>query len=193
MIDLVAQRLYFFDCEGEERKLLDHRRALLAEAQATHDETLREALFTVLATKSDVPDWEAAAAAWRSLRTKFLERGFILGGEFGPEQDLRNTICGILSALASRPVGYGFEKLIQVSHHLADHCPAALLPYGHALQHSGNDKLIASQDKNGRWVRKAKIHRAAYRAGDPSYRLPRDLVMLLRFLFPQLSGRLKTP
>ncbi len=129
-IDLVGQRAFIFDCEREERALIAAQKAEVRAKQDARDQILRDALFAILSSRSEGPNWEERFAAWSDLKGRFAQRGLRLAGEFEPDQGWRNVVCGMLSALAGHPIGYGFEKLIQVAHHLADRFPMALVPFG---------------------------------------------------------------
>jgi Family of unknown function (DUF6035) len=190
-IDLNGQRIFALDTDGEERRLVGEREAALAAAREARDQELRDLLVAALVTKEADTDWQARAAIWRNLKRKFLERGLALPGEYEVDQRFRNLACGVLSAFSGKPEGYGFEKLIQVAHHLADRFPEALVPFGHALRLAGHRETLTGQDKVGHWSRKAAVHRAAVRADEPAYRLSDDLRVLLSFLFPSLAPLLK--
>ncbi len=128
---------------------------------------------------------------WTLLTARLAERGCFAKGLYGPERELRNVVCGVLSAKAGRPIWYNFEKLIQVAHHLAEQFPAALLPFGYALRMSGHDAMLRDQDKNGKWEKRAKGLREAMRAGEPSFRLKPHTQALVAFLFPEIADRVK--
>ena len=188
-LDLVNQRIFAFDTEGEESRLIRERNAALADQRNSRDKDLRNQLLSVAASREEIKDWKAHSIVWNTLKLQFEEHGFSLPGDYEIDQRFRNIICGITSALEGHPIGYGFLKLIQVAHHLADHFPEALLPFGYALRISERDDVLQNEDKNGRWDRKAKIHRDAIR-GDPTYRLSDELRAVLSFLFPNLSKSL---
>jgi len=186
-IDMIGQRIFAFDTEGEERRLIGDRDTALAVARDLRDQGLRDLLIAAVVAREVVGDWHTRSKDWNELKGKFSSLDLFLPGEHEIDQRFRNITCGVLSAFSGKPVGYGFEKLIQVAHHLADNYPEGLIPFGHALRLSGHWEILTSQDKACRWYSKAASHRAAVRIGDPSYRLSNELLKLMRFLFPALS------
>jgi hypothetical protein len=189
-VDLVQQRLYAFDCEGEERRLLAARHAALMAEREVADADLRQALFDVLTIRSADSDSTTRAVAWSDVKQRFAKRGLCLVGDFDADAHLRNIVCGVLSARQGRPIGYRFEKLIQVAHHLADSFPEGLIPFGLALRATAHNSLLREQDKYGHWARKAAKLRTAYRDGDPAYVLNDALRRVLVFLFPEIADKL---
>ncbi|MDP1873425.1 hypothetical protein [Phenylobacterium sp.] len=189
-IDLQGQRVFAFDSEGEERRLIAERNQALAAAREAADQRLRDSLLAIATGRAADGDWKARSAAWQALKAQYEARDLMLPGEYEIDQRFRNIACGVASALAGRPVGYGFDKLIQVAHHLADNFPEALVPFGHALRSAGHQGVLKDQDRQGRWTRKAAGHRDAVRTGDPAYDISEEMRALLRFVFPSLSAAL---
>ena len=101
--------------------------------------------------------------------------------------DLRNAVRGILSAQAGRPIGYGFEKLIQVFHHLYDRAPPSLLPFGCAVKNLDRQSQLKTEDKKGRWAARSAAVREDMREGSSKYLLDDSDHEFICFLFPELS------
>ena len=106
-IDLEGQRVFAFDSEGEERRLIAERNQALEAA----DQGLRDSLLAIATGRAADGDWKARSAAWQALKAQYEARDLVLPGEYEIDQRLRNIACGVASALAGRPVGYGFDKL----------------------------------------------------------------------------------
>jgi hypothetical protein len=186
-IDMTGQRIFAFDSEGAEQRLIGDRVAALAAARDLRHQELRDLLIAVVVARDAIGDWRTRSKDWNELKRNFLSLDLVLPGEHEIDQRFRNIACGVLSAFSGKPMGFGFDKLIQVAHHLADNYPEGLIPFGHALRLSGHSEILTSQDKAGRWSSKAANHRIAVRIGDPSYRLSNELLKLTRFLFPALA------
>ncbi len=175
-IDVLEQRVFWFDCEAEERAL-----------KAKSDNYLRDRLFdAVLNDSADA----AFLANWREVRAEFSTMGILLRGNFGPELAVRDLVRGVLSARAGKPVGYGFRNLIEVAHRLYEQSKPALLPFWYTLQEVGRTNLLKEQDKSGLWRPKAEATRAAIKSNDLDFQLDQSQAGLLKFLFPEIGTRL---
>lgn len=179
-IRLDKQQVFAFDYETAEQQLLGFQKA-------ANDQAARDALFAAVTSRPEDSYWEERLDAWQALKRRFIDRNLHLAGEHGPDPTWRSVICAVLSAHAGHPVGYNFEKLVQVAHHLADRYPMGLVPFFQMLRVAGYATVISDQDKTGLWARKAEKARARVRGGDPAYAIDPQLGKLLTFLFPHIS------
>lgn len=170
-LDLIGQRSFLVDCEGEERTM--------------QDDALRQELIDLVVTAS------VDGERWRAVRARFAARAMSLGGEYGPDAILRDVVRGIISARVGKPVGYDFRLLIEVAHRLFEQRKSALPAFGYALRAAKNDALLKEQDGTGKWARKAAIVREGMRGGDPSYQLEPAIAAIVSFLFPELRDSLR--
>lgn len=176
--DIDRQRIFYFDHEGEERRLRDGV-----------DERLREEFITFwlqatrlyLDEKAETMDW------WSSLKTRFEARGIGLPKYPDGDAGFRSLIHGILSAIEGAPVGWKFESLVQVAHQLAEQHPENLIAFGYALKHAGHEGLLESQDMTGKWRRRREEVRSRIQARDRACMPNPQWLPALSFLFPKIG------
>lgn len=93
----------------------------------------------------------------------------------------------MLSAKHGVPIGYGYEKLIEVAHVAFTSYKNYLLQFGWALNTYGRQALLDSQDHTGRWRGRRKLIREAMREGLPEYQAFNDFDRLISFLLPEVQ------
>jgi hypothetical protein len=180
--DLVSepdrQRIYYFDFEGEEKRL-----------KSEIDQTLRDG-FAAFWLESMTPHFNETpenVARWEEYKILFSSRGIPLPNYPSGDASFRSLMHGVLSAVKGVPVGWQFDTLIQVAHQLAQAHPENLLAFGHALKRTGHDRLIKSQDATGRWDRKRQAFAPRLKARDPKYMPNPDWLPAMSFLFPEIG------
>jgi hypothetical protein len=104
--------------------------------------------------------------------------------------EFRTCILAILSAKLGRPVGFGFKRLVEVAHHLAEHHRNLLFAFGWALRAYGTKTVVYADDKSGAWARKSKQIRSALAAAHPEYVIELGWRDAMAFLFPEISQKL---
>lgn len=87
----------------------------------------------------------------------------------------------IETAKAGKPVGFGYETLVEVAHHLFHQRPELLMGFGYLLRAYGHHHLLAEQDSSGKWASKVSANREAMRR-DPRFQLAEDEQRLFDFL-----------
>jgi hypothetical protein len=87
----------------------------------------------------------------------------------------------IETAKAGKPVGFGYDTLVEVAHHLFHQRPELLMGFGHLLRAYGHHHLLAKQDSSGKWAGKVSANREAMRR-DPRFQLADDEQRLFNFL-----------
>jgi hypothetical protein len=87
----------------------------------------------------------------------------------------------IETAKAGKPVGFGYESLLVVAHHLFHQHPKLLLGFGHLLRAFGHHHLLTEQDSTRKWADKVAANREAMRC-DARFKLPEDQQRLFDFL-----------
>lgn len=163
--DFVNQTIFAFDSEGEELKV--------AVLRALTEHPLHRG-----------PDW---GGRWADIARRLALRGHRLHSSY-VNSELRNLVCGVLSAQAGRPVGSDFDRLIELAHHLAQCFPSTILTFGHAVRLAKNQSLLEQQDKSGKWEKRTRAMGEAIRQGDSSYSLQPEVFALLQFLFPEIAN-----
>src|SRR5262249_20210415 len=125
---------------------------------------------------------------WGELKKQLALRGAIVPDSPNSNTSFRTLIHGVLSAVTGRPVGWQFEKLIQVAHQLAQTHPENLLAFGYALRQNARETLLKSQDVSGKWERKSQEFRLRLKARDLTYMPNMEWLAALSFLFPGVGA-----
>jgi hypothetical protein len=181
--DRERQRIYLFDYEREEKRL---KEAL--------DQMLRDD-FISFWLRAMSPHFEGTPdnmASWMLLRERFDVRGVPLPDHPSFDSGFRSLVHGVLSAMHGKPVGWQFNKLVEVAHFLAQGHPESLLVFGFALKLSGHDALLKSQDTSGKWRRKREELRPRLERRDPEYMPNPNWLRTLLFLFPEVGAAVRS-
>ncbi|GLI99539.1 DUF6035 family protein [Sphingobium sp. BS19] len=94
----------------------------------------------------------------------------------------------IETAKAGKPVGFGYDTLVEVAHHLFHQRPELLMGFGYLLRAYGHHHLLAKQDASGKWAGKVSANRVAMRC-DPRFQLAEDEQRLFDFLSEDLCRK----
>ncbi len=189
--DREGQRAYFFDFEGEERKLAD---ALEAEASAEiqrRDDDLRQAFWGFWHLPNKYDDYLGSKRVWERLRVRFNASGIRVPPEFPLVWRLETVINAILSAKEGRPVGWQYKSIVEVAHLLENKYKNTLIAFGYALEAFGNRQKLEAEDKSGRWRHKQASIRQHIKDFHPEFVPDNDWADLVGFLFPEIRDRLK--
>lgn len=176
-VDLATQRIYHFDYDNAraaaERALIERRTASIRE---------RFERFWLSGRRA-----EDNGFTWIGLRADFANFGIELPrNHFEP--DFQALIDQLLSAKLGRPVGYHFEKLVQVAHLVHDHYPRHLWWFGQLLRVHQRQGQVSKEDVSEKWKKRSEAIRKRMRAHDPALAPEdrfRDAVLVI---FPELSG-----
>jgi len=189
--DRDGQRAYFFDFEGEERKLAD---ALEAEERAEsqrRDDDLRQAFWDFWHLPNKYGDYLASRRAWDRLRARFNASGIRVPAEFSLAWRLETVINAVLSAKDGRPVGWKYKSLVEVAHLLENKYKDILIAFGYALKAFGHHEILSADDKSGKWKNKQSSIRDHIKRYDPDYIPDDEWVGLVGFLFPDIREPLE--
>jgi len=185
-IDMHKQRVFAFDCESEEKAMLERQTDFVRETKQAADDQLRSDLFDVCRASYSLDGQEM----WADLQCQLADR--IAASEVYRGDDfLRSAIWSLLSAREGRPIGYKFKKLIEVAHNTFEHFPSLLIPFGHMLKAHEHSQILDDLDQQQKWAAKIKRLRIGVRQGDPVYSLDSGLVPILSFLFPEIAESLR--
>ncbi|MDF3865379.1 DUF6035 family protein [Pseudomonas denitrificans (nom. rej.)] len=102
----------------------------------------------------------------------------------------QGAVSIVLSARYGRPVGYRFERLLNVSNQAFDSYKPFLLQFGWTLEIFEQNELLNEQDKKGTWAKRRSIIRAKLKDRDEAYRPDLQFNRLFAFLVPELKERL---
>jgi hypothetical protein len=181
-IEVPQQRAYYFDYDGEARRLLEGDAA-----------ALRGEVFACW--QSVEPHFDGrpeSFARWQAVKDRLAVRGVELPDTPSYDSSFRAMMHGLLSAERGAPVGWQFNTLVEVAHHVAQGYPEHLLSFGYALKSSGHDALVDSQDATRKWGRRRERVREQMKAGDPSVMPDQRWLPTLCFLFPEIGARVRS-
>ncbi|WP_202368153.1 DUF6035 family protein [Pseudomonas sp. MWU318] len=102
----------------------------------------------------------------------------------------QGAVSIVLSARYGRPIGYRFERLLNVSNQAFDSYKPFLLQFGWTLEIFEQNELLAEQDKKGTWAKRRAIIRTGFQDRDEAYRPDLQFNLLFAFLVPELRERL---
>ena len=159
-----------------------------AEAQAAEGD-LRAEIFAWALSENDVVDALAYYRRWAELNYDLVAYGADL---LGPATDLFvpiRMVKVIETAKAGKPVGFRYDTLVEVAHHLFHQRPELLKGFGFLLRAYGHHHLLAEQDVSGKWASKVAAHRGAMRH-EPRFQMAGDEQRLFDFLS---EGRCRKP
>ncbi len=192
LIDLDRQTVCAFDFAAAESaaitelgRLRDQQKAAEAAkwraAAEAAERDLRTEVFEWALGEDHVVDLVAYHRRWAELNYDLVAYGADL---LGPATDLRvpiRMVKVIETAKAGKPVGFRYDTLVEVAHHLFHQRPELLKGFGFLLRAYGHHHLLAEQDASGKWAGKVAAHRSAMRH-DPRFQLAEDEQRLFDFL-----------
>lgn len=152
------------------------REAKCREAAEAAERGLRAKIFEWALGEDDVVD-----RRWAELNYDLVAYGAHL---LGTGTDLRvpiRMVRVIETARTGKPVGFRFDTIVEVAHHLFHQRPELLKGFGFLLRAYGHHHLLSEQDLSGKWAGKVAAHRQAMRH-EPRFQLSEDEQRLFDFL-----------
>lgn len=192
LIDLDRQTVCAFDFSAAESaaivelgRLRDQQKAAEAAKWRAPSEAaerdLRTEVFEWALSGDHVVDVVAYHRRWAELNYDLAAyRADLLGLATDLRVPIR-MVKVIETAKAGKPVGFGFDTLVEVAHHLFHQRPELLKGFGFLLRAYGHHHLLAEQDASGKWAGKVAAHRRAMRH-EPRFQLAEDEQRLFDFL-----------
>ena len=173
-LDPVHQWAYYFDFSGEKQLQAD---AVEAESQAL---------------RTDIEGWwvesgmysDHGRADWSVFHARLKRIGVAVPRQLS--QVPKSTVKALYCAKLGRPVADDRKTLVEVAHGFAGMYKRDLKWFSHALRHYGTGKLLAEQDRSGKWKLKVQATRAARDAMPEAYEPEREWQSFVEFLFPEL-------
>lgn len=212
--DREGQRVYYFDYDGAEAAIRIAIAADLAEAEAAAQERRRaeiarqeveEARRRAELDTNDRKDffefWRKhggtfrhtaeTRGAWLDLRGRFAWRDILLPDYPDSSAEARAMISALYSAREGKPVGWNYEKLVQVAHLLAQSHPRLILAFGYALEIHQRLPQVEREDVSGKWRNRKWDIAARLKIRDEPLLPDPELFPLMRFLFPEVAERVE--
>jgi hypothetical protein len=81
----------------------------------------------------------------------------------------QGAVSIVLSSRYGQPIGYRFERLLNVSNQAFDSYKPFLLQFGWTLEIFEQNELLAEQDKKGTWAKRCAMIRTGYKDRDEVY------------------------
>lgn len=189
------------EAEAEERRLADIARREAENARLEAEAAQRREDLAAADRKDFFEFWaehggtfrhtHESRRAWSNLRGRFFVRDILLPDYPDSSAEVRAMISGLYSAREGNPVGWNYDKLVQVAHLLAQSHPRQILAFGYAVELYHREGQIEQEDVSGKWrSRKGEI-KPRLRAHDEAFLPDPELFLLMRFLFPEVSEKVE--
>lgn len=173
-LDGNQQRIYLFDYEGACEDL----------KRREGYENLRREFDDYWLSNSTYGRYDAWA--WSKLRKTYRQIGIVLPANPHSTAGPVALLNALYSAREGIPVGWKFDRLVQVAHRIADSYPYALRDFRKALTVYDRGEQLKNEDKTHKWRDKVKGYLAHLEGDDPKYRRKSIYDKLLKFLFPEV-------
>lgn len=190
-IDLRGQRLFAFDYAAAKQTLHAELAEFEERQRAISIYIEQQDLFEFwLVHGADFTHKPENRATWTGLRHRFKEHHGIGLPEWPDlDDEIRVMLNAFYSLREGEPVGWRYKHLIEVAHNIAEYHPDLLSAFGFAVKAFGRSKMLADQDRKGRWRARLDGFASALNARNPHF-LPDPHVMpLMRFLFPEIAAK----
>jgi competence CoiA-like predicted nuclease len=220
-LDIERQRAFYFDYETKkdaakqliaefERQQLESKEKIERERIAEiHETNRRQAEIVDEADRKVFEEFwfkhghhfqhtPENRARWREVQDLFEARGIDMPDFPDSDGERQSLLNGIYSAREGVPIGYGYKKLIQVAHQIAEYHPRLLVPFGHALKFYGMDQKLREQDVSKKWQERLSGNddapglKARMKVRDPAISPDESLLPLLSFLFPDVAVKVNS-
>lgn len=192
LIDIDRQTVCAFDFAAAESEAVSElgwrreqqkaaREAKWRDDAEAAERNLRADIFAWALAEDDVVDPVAYHHRWAELNYNLVAYCADLQG---PATDVRvpiRMVKVIETARTGRPVGFRYDTLVELAHHLFHQRPELLKGFGFLLRAHGHYHLLSEQDASGKWASKVASHREAMRR-EPRFQLADDEQHLFDFL-----------
>ncbi|MEJ2630858.1 MAG: DUF6035 family protein [Acidihalobacter sp.] len=176
-IDRAGQRVYLFDADSAAENCKQD-----ADKKLLREDFNRYWLSGEEATDNDV---------WRDIRKRFVRYDIELPRYLGEADDLYRLLNTLYSAKEGRPVGWRFENLVKIAHHIFDRYKGFLWAFRLVLEAHERGPQIIKEDVTKNWVhKKVPLYRRAWKNGDTEFAPDRRFDDLIKFLFPEIALQL---
>jgi len=199
LIDVDRQTVCAFDFAAAESAAISELGRLREQQNATREAKWRAAAEAAEGDlRAEIFEWAlgedyavdpvAYHRHWAELNYDLVAYGAHL---LGPATDLRvpiRMVKVIETAKTGKPVGFRYDTLVEMAHHLFHQRPELLKGFGFLLRAYGHHHLLAEQDASGKWASKVAAHRGAMRR-EPRFQLAEDEQRLFDFLSEDLCRK----
>ncbi len=204
-LDFERQRAFWFDFERKVAEA-EHKQTQLLEKQRREGEEhlRREREAKANQLRADIFDfWERKSCwdiegpddnhEWLYLRHQLAEFGVRVPEHHKTCRTFRSAVSSLLSAKLGRPVGFRYNKLVEIAHYLAEWQKEILWIFGWALRTYSTATIMEEQDRSGRWKKKKRRIQKLMKSRDPEYKPDQTWTGALKFLFPEVADKFDSP
>jgi len=182
-LDTPNQRAWFFDCDKARG---DCKARLRQHLMASCKTTTRD--FCVK-TMEESFGYDERIRSWCALDDRLRRIGVALPPYNGSEH-LRKLLCFLFSIEEGKPVGFKFQKLVQVAHHAFDKHKSLLWIFGHALKAYKRSQQLLQEDSSGKWAKRIAENGKQINAREGEFKPDTAYDQLVIALFPELAPKL---
>ncbi len=179
--DQEHQRIFFFDYEHEKQKL----------TQQFDRERFEEFWLNNASITKITENWQG----WLAMESILSKHDILLPKKYHLPNPHLSGLMPLLNILYSVkhgiPIGYNYEKLIQIAHLTEDKYKKYLRVFGRALILNERGEQIKREDCSGKWAKKVEKFKPLMQSHDKTYRHDNSFNKLIFFLFPEFN-KLKT-
>lgn len=183
-LDTMNQRAWFFDCDKARNDCrAAFRQGRLASCKARAGE------FCVKAMEESF-GYDERVKLWRELQEEFKSVEIALPA-YDRSERLRKLFCFLFSIEEGKPVGFKFQKLVQVGHHAFDKHKCLLRIFGYALKAYKRSDQLSQEDSSGKWAKRVEEHRDQINACEGEFKPDTTYDEIIVALFPELEPKLR--
>lgn len=186
--DVAGQRAFGFDVQGRTSELFAE---LAKRAAAEHERRLdpaRSHFFSFCERWTNDRDYFELEDDYLDAIGPLEALDVAMPRSLAEASLFRGQVLALRSIEVGKPVGFRYDKLVQVLHTMAESYKDFLYYVGYALNIWSRHELVASQDPRGRWAERRETIKAAMTAGDPVYAPTMEWAGTFPILFPALAA-----
>lgn len=180
-LDFDGQRAYFFDCDREYA-----RQKAMLETQPLREIFERQWFYSG-GIDNSLSAIRKRYLEWSELRVVFRTAGVDVPEHRSDLQPLLNSIYSVRDFREGRLVGWRYDNLVKLAHHLYDQHKEVLWPFCLAISVYGMKNAMRAQDPKGRWKEKKDLLVGEFLSGKCGARIPKNTKIMLKILFPEMT------
>jgi hypothetical protein len=185
--DVSGQRAFSFDVQGGKIELhAELKRQAELERQKQLDRA-RDTFFRFCERWTTDRDYFELEYEYREAIEPLVQLHVAMPRLLAEASTFGRQVLALRSIELGRPVGFRYDKLVQVLHTMAESYKDFLYYIGYALNIYKRNELVASQDPNRKWANRRDAIRWAMERGDNDYAPTMDWAATFVVLFPALA------
>lgn len=182
-LDTQNQRAWRFDCDQARQDCQTlMRRQLISSCKAA----IRD--FSIKAMDESF-GYEDRVKVWCELQRQFDAVGLTLPSYDGGDR-FRKLMCFLFSIEEGKPVGFKFQKLVQVGHYTFDNHKSLLWVFGFALKTYKRAEQMLQEDTTQKWRQRIDVNKGLINEGVGEFRQEFSYNSIIAALFPELASKI---